>query len=129
MLSEETKQMISFRTGTVSISKSLEIGKCRLFSTAICLNRWHADKVANRSLRRFGFKDQLKMSGALPRISDDAPRISSMKVFTPFNPWAPKRALEGQNDYIDILGENPDAIKPHEVHYHVPRLLTIFLML
>ncbi len=28
-----------------------------------------------------------------------------------------------QNDYIDILGDDPDAIKPHEQHYHIPRFV------
>jgi Mitochondrial ribosomal subunit len=64
---------------------------------------------------------QVKMSGPLPRLSEDSERIKTMKVFTPFNPWAPKRALFGQNDYIDILGDDPDAIKPHQQHYHIPR--------
>ena len=39
---------------------------------------------------------QVKMSGALPRLSDDSKRIDTLKIFTPFNPWAPKRALFGQ---------------------------------
>ena len=64
---------------------------------------------------------QVKMSGPLPRLSEDANRVNTLNVFTPFNPWAPKRALFGQNDYIDILGDDPDAIKPHQQHYHIPR--------
>ncbi len=47
----------------------------------------------------------MKQSGALPRISEDSPRVREIKVFTPSNPFAPKEALFGQNDYIDILGE------------------------
>jgi hypothetical protein len=113
--------MLTLPKVVFSTLRSLETLGCRYFSSTPCLDRWHADQVANRPLRRFGFKDNVKMSGALPRISDDAPRITSMKAFTPYNPWAPKRALAGQNDYIDILGKDPDAIKPHEIHYHVPR--------
>jgi hypothetical protein len=64
---------------------------------------------------------QVKMSGPLPRLSEDALRVNTLKVFTPYNQWAPKRALFGQNDYIDILGDDPDAIKPHEQHYHIPK--------
>lgn len=118
--------MLTLTKVVLSTSRSFEILSCRLFSSTPCLDRWHADKVANRPLRRFGFKDSVKMSGALPRISNDAPMIQTMRVFTPYNPWAPKRALGGQNDYIDILGADPDAIKPHEIHYHIPRFEIIF---
>ena len=74
------------------------------FHTSTQNNRWHKDKVENRQLYRYGYIDRVKQSGALPRISEDSERIRHMKVFRPANPFAPKEALFGQNDYIDILG-------------------------
>ena len=74
------------------------------FHTCTQNNRWHKDKVDNRRLYRYGYIDRVKQSGALPRISEDSERIRSIKVFRPSNPFAPKEALFGQNDYIDILG-------------------------
>ena len=55
-------------------------------------------------------------------MDDDAERIKQ-PIFRPESPFVPSKALLGQNDYIDILGDNPDALKPHEVHYHMPRYL------
>ena len=28
-----------------------------------------------------------------------------------------------QTQFILVLGENPDALRPHEVHYHMPKYL------
>ena len=75
------------------------------FHTTTLNSRWHKDTVENRDLYRHGYIDRVKQSGALPRISEDSPRIKEMKVFRPSNPFAPKEALFGQNDYIDILGK------------------------
>lgn len=52
--------------------------------------------------RRFGFKDTLPR-GLLPRIEDR--RVKSLPVYRARNAFSRKRALLGQNDYIDILGE------------------------
>ena len=80
--------------------------QCSTFlHTSASNDRWHKDKVSNRDLYRHGYIDRVKQSGALPRISEDSPRVREIKVFTPSNPFAPKEALFGQNDYIDILGE------------------------
>ena len=76
-----------------------------LFHTTTINNRWHKDRVENRDLYRHGYIDRVKQSGAMPRISEDSPRIKEIKVFRPSNPFAPKEALFGQNDYIDILGK------------------------
>jgi len=95
----------------------------RHLSTCRLVQRWHKDKVENRHFWRYGYKDKVKQSGALPRLDEDSKKIDEMPIFSPENPYAPKRALWGQNDYIDILGDNPDALKPHEVHYHMPKYL------
>ena len=76
------------------------------FHTSTLKERWHKDMVENRRLYRYGYVDKVKQSGALPRISEDSPRVKTMKVFRPSNPFAPKEALFGQNDYIDILGND-----------------------
>ena len=56
-------------------------------------------------LYRFGFKDKVKQTGALPRLSEDAPKLEDQVIFEPEAQFAPCRALAGQNDYIDILGK------------------------
>ena len=55
-------------------------------------------------LHRYGYKDKVKQTGPLPRLSEDAPKIEDQKIFEPEAQFAPCRALSGQNDYIDILG-------------------------
>ena len=56
-------------------------------------------------LYRFGYKDKVKQTGALPRLSEDAPKLENQVIFEPEAQFAPCRALAGQNDYIDILGK------------------------
>jgi len=93
------------------------------FSTSASSCRWHKDVAKRQHIAKYGYKDQVKRSGALPRISEDEERWDARRVFTPENPWAQKRALFGQNDYIDILGEDPDALRPSEVNYEQPEWL------
>ena len=76
----------------------------RNFSTCQFRQRWHKDKVDNRHWHRFGYKDKVKQTGALPRLSEDSKRIENQKIYEPESQFAPCRALSGQNDYIDILG-------------------------
>lgn len=82
--------------------------------------RYHADKVARGPLfRRHGYKDPIDMKGLLPRESDK--RIVQMPIYKPRDPWTEKRALFGQNDYIDILGN--DNLHPTRILYNVPSWL------
>ena len=94
------------------------------FSTSALAGRWHRDFVQDRHVWRFGYKDKIKQSGALPRLKNDSLPIKQKRIFAPMNPYSKSQALMGQNDYIDILG-HPD-LTPSRVHYHIPGWLRGF---
>ncbi|XP_053996627.1 39S ribosomal protein L51, mitochondrial [Hylaeus anthracinus] len=82
--------------------------------------RYHANvRVKGPLMRRFGYKDPIDMKGLLPRESDR--RVNPLPLYRPKDSWNQKRALFGQNDYIDILGS--DNLHPTRILYNVPSWL------
>jgi len=78
--------------------------------------RYYADKIAKGPLlRRHGYKERILQGGTLPHI--DAPPLRTLPEYKPKNAWCEKRALFGQNDYIDILGNG--EIHPTRILYNV----------
>lgn len=93
-----------------------------------------------RFIRNYGYKDrhhskgwfvarsetdvQFWILGLLPRIKDDKFPLPTVPLEKKPNPWRKEAALFGQNDYIDILGD--DKIDPTELMQSIPSWLRKF---
>ncbi|XP_046976095.1 39S ribosomal protein L51, mitochondrial [Vanessa cardui] len=75
--------------------------------------RYHADKT--RLVRRYGYEEKIWSGGLMPRSEG---RRLPIPEYRPLNPWTQRRALFGQNDYIDILGSG--ELHPIKTLYTLP---------
>lgn len=75
-------------------------------------------------IRRYGFENPIMDPGLLPRLPKMKRKLKTMPIYTPKNAWSERRALFGQNDYIDILGDG--RVKPLDIMTNVPLWLRGF---
>ncbi|XP_001608098.1 39S ribosomal protein L51, mitochondrial [Nasonia vitripennis] len=80
--------------------------------------RYWADK--KRLIRNYGYKEILNQKGLLAHTGGDKP-IRPMPIYRPDNSWSERKALFGQNDYIDILGTQELPVT--KIMYNVPKWL------
>jgi len=122
--------MLSVTSSLTSCGSSLlnafKLSACALSATFTnpVRYRYHEDKP-RISTRRWGNEklDKVEIRGTLPRVAQG--KHLPMPTYIPKNSWAERRALFGQNDYIDILGDD-DSIHPIKFAYNVPGWLKGF---
>ncbi|CAL4184204.1 unnamed protein product [Meganyctiphanes norvegica] len=80
-------------------------------------HRYHADRRKNGPLvRNHAERVEIQTTGMLPHLVHG--KRLPIPLYKPKNAWSERRALFGQNDYIDILGDG--SLKPTDVSYSVP---------
>jgi large subunit ribosomal protein L51 len=80
--------------------------------------RYYANK--KRLVRGHGYYESIDQKGLLAHTDNKVP-IKQMPTYRPTDSWSEKKALFGQNDYIDILGTDELPLK--KIMYNVPMWL------
>ncbi|CAG0913805.1 unnamed protein product [Notodromas monacha] len=109
-----------------SFFKSITTGISSLpVITSVRNIQYFSERVAKGPLlKRRGYVDKGKLSGLLPRDEMAASGKQLVPVYRPKDVWSERRALFGQNDYIDILGSG--KVHPVDLMYNVPKWLRGF---
>ncbi|XP_014787884.1 39S ribosomal protein L51, mitochondrial [Octopus bimaculoides] len=93
------------------------ISKTAIQQTAYSTEVRSTDSATNKSYKtpkrkRYGYEAKYFTGGLLPRL-DSAKPLQSLKAYEVPENWVKKKALFGQNDYIDILGDG--KVTPKEL--------------
>jgi len=83
--------------------------------------RYWANK--KRIIRDYGYEEKIDQKGLLAHTGGTIP-VKEMPIYRPTDSWAERKALFGQNDYIDILGN--ESLSPTTIMYNVPMWLRGF---
>jgi len=109
-----------------SLLNAFKLSACALSATFANPVRYRYFEDKPRVLqRRWGntAPDKVELRGLLPRVAGG--RALPEPPYVPSNNWCERKALFGQNDYIDILGDD-DSIHPGKFAYGVPAWLRGF---
>jgi len=116
-------KVLSFRNKMWNFAGNLVSSLLKAPTTTVvtCLRFYERRRV----LRRFGYAPHYHCKGLLPRIKDEKPiPMKSTPMEAKPDPWRPAAAVFGENNYIDILGD--DRINPTQLMQSVPTWLRKF---
>lgn len=68
--------------------------------------------------RRFGYEAHHHTKGLLPRLKIKERRLRTMPITSKEDPWSPRLARMGENDFIKIMSD--EDIDQHELLTHIP---------
>lgn len=68
--------------------------------------------------RRFGYEPHHQTSGLLPRLKIKERRLNSKPISAKEDPWSPRQARMGENDFVRVFGD--EEIEQHELLTHIP---------
>lgn len=76
------------------------------------------DRYRGEQPRRWGYEAHHHTRGLLPRLKIKEKRLPTLPISSKEDNWSRRRATEGQNDFVRILGD--ESIEQHELLTHIP---------